>query len=71
MAESDKSLENSLRFGTGDRKDGEVFSFREYLGGFGIVEEEDFQLHVTRVLDMERITGRKLPLSWYDPYKVT
>lgn len=65
-----QSLEDTLRFGVGDRKDGTVFSFREYLAGFNITDEEEFQLHVTRVLDMERITGRKLPLSWYDPYKV-
>lgn len=61
---------NSLLFGPDDRhKDGEGFSFRQYLSYFGIVSNEEVQLHIDRVLRMEKATGLKMRLDWYDPYK--
>lgn len=64
-----QSLEDSLRFGVGDHKDGEVFSFRQYLSYFGITEESEVQFHFKRVLRLEEVTGRKMRLDWYDPFK--
>lgn len=64
-----QSLEDSLRFGVGDRKDSEVFSFRQYLSYFGIVDEPEVQHHFNRVLRLEEITGLKMRLDWYDPFK--
>lgn len=48
----------------------EPFSFREYLRKFGVTDEKDFRDHVARVQKLEALTGRKLRLDWYDPFKL-
>ncbi len=63
------TFEEHLRVRTNTPENTPCFSFREYLSHFGIRSEEDIQFHVTRVLRMEEVTGLKMRLDWYDPYK--